>query len=91
MLFTEGRFMMHERRWLWRLLGVTLGMAMLLCALSSDTAEAQSKRRSEPQKHDSALEGKPAPQFLLSDIYGIPRRLSGWRGMPIFLHFGSSW
>jgi len=84
---------MQERRRLRRLLGVAVGMAMMLCVLYWGTAptEAKSKHGSKPQEHDLALEGKPAPEFLLSDIYGLPRRLSGWRGMPIFLHFGSSW
>ena len=75
------------------MLGVAVGMAMTLCVLYWGAAptEAKSKHASESQKHDLALEGKPAPDFVLSDIYGIPHRLSDWRGMPIFLHFGSSW
>ena len=84
---------MKERRWLRRVLGITVAMGLMPVVFSSGTAVAQakSKQGAKSQEHDMALEGKPAPEFAVCDIYGIPRTLSGWRGSPIFLHFGSSW
>jgi hypothetical protein len=84
---------MAKGKWLRRLLGLLVGAAAATGVIQWIAApvEAQGKRRYEPQRHDTALEGKPAPEFVLSDVYGIPRRLSAWRGMPVFLHFGSSW
>ena len=84
---------MEKREWLRRLLGLALGagMAAGLIQWTAAPAQAQSRRGFDPAQHDVALEGKPAPEFTLSDNYGMPHRLSGWRGMPIFLHFGASW
>ena len=74
---------MMSRRWM----RVTLGLAAMV--LLARGVEAQG--RSDPRRHDTALEGHMAPPFLLTDVHGIPRTPAGWFGMPIVLHFGASW
>ena len=84
---------MGIRKWSKGSLSVALGVAVMISFIGWGVTpvEAQSKRRHEPTQHDRGLEGQPAPEFNLTDVYGITHHLSGWRGMPIFLHFGSSW
>jgi hypothetical protein len=84
---------MRIRKWLKGSLVVALGVAAVVSLIGWGVTpvEAQSKRGHEPTRHDRSLEGQPAPEFNLSDVYGMPHSLSVWRGMPIFLHFGSSW
>lgn len=38
-----------------------------------------------------AMQGKPAPDFTLSDLDGKQHRLSAYRGRWVFVHFWASW
>ena len=43
------------------------------------------------RRHESALIGKPAPDFILRDLRGNQVSLSDFRGQPVVLNFWATW
>ncbi|RJP30095.1 MAG: hypothetical protein C4527_10330 [Candidatus Omnitrophota bacterium] len=43
------------------------------------------------EKYRLSLEGQPAPNFDLTDVYGQTHRLVDYKGIPLFVHIGATW
>lgn len=61
-------------------------LLLLLIALGGCTSEDPANRQP-----DSALIGKPAPNFTLRDLKGNQVSLSDFKGQPVVLNFWATW
>ena len=71
------------------LAGLAIVGAIALYQVSGSSSMSPAAARAEQAA--STLEGKPAPDFALTDINGVLHHLSDYRGKVVMLNFWATW